>query len=116
MSKKTTIPYALLPWIEARRRFRLSHAHVQMARELGLNPRQFGKIDNHDQERWKIPLPDFIAHLYQERFGKERPDPVRTIEEIAAAQQAKETARKARKALAALAPSSDDATPRDAPA
>jgi hypothetical protein len=29
----------LQDWIEARKRFHLSHAHVQMARELGMNPR-----------------------------------------------------------------------------
>jgi hypothetical protein len=44
----------LQEWIEARKRFHLSHAHVQMGRELGLNPRKLGKIDNHDQERWKL--------------------------------------------------------------
>ena len=44
-------------WLEARRRHRLSHAHVQMAREIGLNPKKLGKIDNHDQEPWKLPLP-----------------------------------------------------------
>jgi hypothetical protein len=29
------IPASLQPWIDARRRFHLSHEHVQMARELG---------------------------------------------------------------------------------
>jgi len=38
------IPAKLRPWFEARRRFRLSHATVQMARELGLNPKKFGKL------------------------------------------------------------------------
>jgi hypothetical protein len=33
---------------DARRRFHLSH--VQMARELGMNPKKLGKLDNHDQE------------------------------------------------------------------
>ncbi len=46
------IPQNLKVWIEARRRHKLSHAHVQMARELGLNPRKLGKIDNHKQEPW----------------------------------------------------------------
>jgi hypothetical protein len=54
-------------------RHRLSRAHVQMAQELGLNPKQLGSIDNHDQEPWKEPLPQFIEHLYQKRFGRERP-------------------------------------------
>ena len=44
-----------------------------MARELGLNPGKLGKISNHRQEPWKAPLPQFIEHLYLERFGRERP-------------------------------------------
>ena len=70
-------------WIEARRRHRLSHAEVQMARELGMNPKRLGKIDNHHQERWKMPLQAFIGHLYTKRFGKDRPDNVLSIEDKA---------------------------------
>jgi hypothetical protein len=36
------LPQNLQDWVVARRRFRLSHAHVQMARELGMNPRKLG--------------------------------------------------------------------------
>ena len=50
------IPSKLQPWFEARQRFRLSHAHIQMARELGLNPRKFGSLANGQQEPWKRPL------------------------------------------------------------
>jgi|SRR6185295_6070841 len=75
------IPERLQVWIDARKRHHLSHAHVQMARELGLNPKKFGKLDNHRQEPWKAPLPIFIEELYWKRFGKERPDVVLTIEE-----------------------------------
>lgn len=42
-------------WIAAQKRHRLSDTHVQMARELGLNPDKLGKIDNHRQEPWKAP-------------------------------------------------------------
>jgi len=59
-------------WIVAQKRHRLSHAQVQMARELGMNPRKLGKLDNHDQEPWKMPLGLYIEHLYLKRFGKER--------------------------------------------
>jgi hypothetical protein len=76
------------PWIEAQRRHRLSQAHVQMARELGMNPRKLGKIDNHKQERWKAPLPEFIEHLYYKRFRKRRPDQFRNGEETAKARPA----------------------------
>ena len=62
-------------WVDARKRHHLSHMHAQMACELGLNPRRLGKIDNHQQEPWKAPLPQFIEHLYLKRFGRERPLP-----------------------------------------
>src|SRR6266446_246206 len=84
MAKKPAqIPTNLQPWIEARRKFHLSHAHVQMARELGMNPKKLGKLDNADQEPWKLPLPAFIESLYQKRFGKDRPDAVKSIEDTA---------------------------------
>ena len=77
------IPEHLQAWIDARKRHKLSHAHVQMACELGMNPRKLGKLDNHHQEPWKLPLPAFIEDLYCKRFGKERPDVVLSIEERA---------------------------------
>src|SRR5258708_9589115 len=89
---QTFIPNRLKPWIDARRRWKLSDLHIQMARELGLNPKELGKLANHRQEPWKRPLPDFIAHLYVKRFGKV-PNVVRTIEEVAVAEMAKREAR-----------------------
>jgi hypothetical protein len=70
-------------WNDARKRHRLSHAQVGMARQLGMNPKKLGKIDNHKQEPWKLPLPQYIEMLYYKRFGKERPDSVPTIEHLA---------------------------------
>jgi hypothetical protein len=70
-------------WVDARNKFRLSHAHIQIARELGLNPKKLGSLANHDQERPKSPLPQFIEELYHERFGRDRPELVMTIEELA---------------------------------
>jgi hypothetical protein len=83
-------------WIEARKRFHLSHAHVQMARELGMNPRKLGKLANHKQEPWKAPLPVFIEHLYRKRFGKARPDRVLSIEDRIQEIVEKKAARRAR--------------------
>ena len=80
-------------WIEIRRRFRLTDAQVQMAQELGLNPRKVGKIANHRQEPWKEPLPQFIESLYLERFGRERPTVVLTVEERARQQEARKAMR-----------------------
>src|SRR5437016_8739435 len=91
--KQPRIPANLQPWIDARRKFRLSHAHVQMARELGMNPKKLGKLDNADQEPWKLPLPAFIESLYQKRFGKDRPDVVHSIEEHARLLKQKKAAR-----------------------
>src|SRR5437899_13098055 len=71
---KRQLPPDLQRWVEARKRFRLSHAHVQMARELGMNPKKLGGLANADQEPWKLPLPQFIEKLYTRRFGKARPD------------------------------------------
>ena len=74
--KKPKVPQKLQPWVDARRRFHLSHAHVQMARELGLNPKKFGGIGNHKQQPWKAPLPISIEDLYEKRFGRRRPEKV----------------------------------------
>jgi hypothetical protein len=87
----------LLDWIEARGRFHLSHAHVQMARELGMNPKKLGKLANHDQEPWKAPLPRFIEDLYLKRFGKERPDVVLPVEARARLAAAKNAERRSRR-------------------
>ena len=86
---KKKIPSDLQKWIDARRRHKLSHAHIQMARELGMNPKKFGKLDNHKQERWKAPLPDFIEEIYFKRFNRERPDVVHSIEQIGKLRQQK---------------------------
>ena len=57
-------------WIDAKKRFRLSDTHIQMVRELGMNPKKFGSLANHKQEPWKVPLPDFIEDIYSKRFKK----------------------------------------------
>ena len=80
---KNKIPAKLQIWIDARKRFKLSHAQIQMARELGMNPKKFGSLANHKQESWKAPLPDFIEECYYKRFGKEKPDTIRSIEQTA---------------------------------
>ena len=68
MAKKIKTNQQMQKWIDARRRRHLSHSQVQMARELGLNPAKLGKIDNHKQEPWKLPLPQFIEQLYFRAF------------------------------------------------
>ena len=97
MAKKKSLSPKYQVWIEARKRFHLSHAHVQMARELGLNPKKFGGLANQRQEPWKEPLPDFIESLYWKSFKKERPDNVRSIEQMVKDAKRKQAERKARK-------------------
>jgi len=92
------LPEHLQTWIDARKRFCLSHAQTQMARELALNPKKLGKLDNHEQEPWKLPLPPFIERLYAKRFRKPRPDVVLTIEEHARLEAEKKAAKAERKA------------------
>ena len=96
---KIKIPPKYQEWIDARKKHRLSHAHVQMARELGMNPKKLGKIDNHKQEPWKAPLPEFIEHLYFKSFKRERPLEVKTIEEALRLCTQKKAAKKEKKAL-----------------
>jgi hypothetical protein len=55
-----------------------------MARELGMNPKKLGGIANHQQEPWKVPLPQYIEELYLKHFKKGRPDNVRSIEQMMA--------------------------------
>ncbi|OGH59316.1 MAG: hypothetical protein A3G34_02200 [Candidatus Lindowbacteria bacterium RIFCSPLOWO2_12_FULL_62_27] len=86
-------------WIDARRRFRLTHAQVQMARELGMNPGKLGKLDNHDQEPWKMPLPLYIERLYLKRFGREQPNVVLSIEEKVRRAEEKQALKREAKAL-----------------
>lgn len=66
----------------AQKRHCLSDRHVQMARELGLNPDKLGKIDNHRQEPWKATLPQFIENIYFKRFKREQPETVRPLKQI----------------------------------
>ena len=95
---KPRVPLKLLPWLEARERLHLSHAHVQMARELGLNPKNLGGLANHRQEPSKLPLPSYIEQLYRRQFKRERPERVLSIEERAVEFAAKKEARSLAKA------------------
>jgi phage terminase small subunit len=82
-----------------RKKYRLSHAQIQMARELGLNPKKFGKLANYKQQPWKAPLPDFIEDIYFKHFGKRKPDQIRSVEQVFKAQEKKKVERRARKQL-----------------
>lgn len=95
MAKKKFIPNKLNPWIEARKRFGLSHAQVQMARELGMNPKKLGSLANHRQQPWKVPLPRYIELCYEKQFGRAKPLDVRPLEVKDAQQRARKKSRRA---------------------
>ena len=76
-------------WIDARKNFHLSQTQIQMARELGMNPKKFGKLENHKQEPWKLPLGQFIERIYLKHFKISRPDHIRSFEELVKEQKKK---------------------------
>ena len=81
-------------WIIARKKHKLTDRHIQMARELGLNPEKLGKIDNHKQQQWKAPLKEFIEDIYLKQFKKAEPDNIRSIEQIISDKQKKKEEKK----------------------
>ena len=97
MAKQKKLSPKYQSWIDERTRFHLSDMHIQMARELGMNPKKFGKVANHKQEPWKEPLPDFIESLYRKRFKKDRPEDARSVERMVKEKERKQAERKARK-------------------
>ena len=101
MSKnRLVVPEKLKPWIDARKRYKLSHVQVQMARELGMNPGNFGSLANHKQERWKAPLPEFIEQCYERQFGRSAPEDGRSIEQRLEAERARKELKRLSKAQA----------------
>ena len=58
-------------WKEAYRRCRLSVRHIQMAKELGLNPKSLIKNIPSPKERWKLPVRIWIEEMYNKRFKKD---------------------------------------------
>ena len=78
----------------AQKRHHLSDVQVQMARELGFKPDSLRKIDNHNQEPWKTPLPQHIENLYEKRFKREKPEIVKSLKQQLKDDAAKRAAKK----------------------
>ena len=97
MAKKKNLSPKYQVWIDARKRFHLSHTHIQMAREIGLNPKKLGKLANHKQEPWKLPLSEYIEELYFKHFKKEPPKDSLSIEQLVKLKKQKNAERKERK-------------------
>lgn len=62
-----------------------------------MNPAKLGKLDNHRQQPWKLPLPLFIEEIYFKHFGKTRPDIVMSTEDRVRVEHKKKEARRAAK-------------------
>ena len=69
-----------------------------MARELGLNPKKFGKLANTSDSPWKVPLAEFIAECYYKAHKRHIPERVRSLEQVIAETEAKKAVRRERKA------------------
>lgn len=97
----------------AQKRHHLTDAQVQMARELGFKTTSLPKIDNHKQEPWKTPLPQYIEELYEKRFKREKPEVVKSLKqqlkEDEIRRKAQKKAKDARRAAEAFEDSRDNA-------
>lgn len=108
MASKRTI---IEEWMVAQKRHHLSDVQVQMARELGFKPDSLRKIDNHKQEPWKTPLPQYIENLYEKRFKREKPEIVKSLKQQLQDDAARrETKKKAKDARRNAEQGSDDQT------
>lgn len=56
-------------WTKATKICRLTARQVEMARALGMNPRKLPGLRPSPQERWKLPVGDFIEECFRKRFG-----------------------------------------------
>jgi hypothetical protein len=92
MSKKSKLSPKYQIWIDARKNYRLTHVQIQMARELGYNPKMLKKI--HEDESLKLPLHLYIEEQYKEEFKKDAPDEFNTIEGLFNEVKRKSAARK----------------------
>jgi hypothetical protein len=62
------------PWMNARKICRLTDRQVEMARALGMNPKKLPGLRPSPQERWKLPVGEFIEELHRKRFGSDPRD------------------------------------------
>jgi len=56
-------------WTNAKRICRLTARQIEMARALGMNPRKLPGLRPSPQQRWKLPVGEFIEERYRKRFG-----------------------------------------------
>lgn len=57
-------------WAEAKKKCRLNLETLQMAKEMGLNPRSLIKNIPNKSEQWKSPVSEWIQEMYEKRKAK----------------------------------------------
>ena len=57
-------------WAEAKKKCRLNEETIQMAKEMGLNPRSLIKNIPSKTQQWKSPVHVWIREMYQKRQEK----------------------------------------------
>jgi hypothetical protein len=69
-------------WAEAKSMCRLNMEDIRMAKELGMSPRSLRKNVPGPNQRWKLPVKDWIRELYEKRFeGKKAvPESVKPLD------------------------------------
>jgi hypothetical protein len=61
-------------WTNAKKICRLTARQVEMARALGMNPKKLPGLRPSPQQRWKLPVGEFIEECYWKRFGGDTRD------------------------------------------
>ena len=59
-------------WRNAKKVCRLNARQVEMARVLGMNPKKLPGLRPSPQQRWKLPVGEFIEQRYWKRLGHPR--------------------------------------------
>lgn len=57
-------------WALAKKKCRLNVEEIQMAKEMGLNPKSLIKNIPNKSEQWKAPVKVWIRDMYEKRFGR----------------------------------------------
>jgi hypothetical protein len=62
-------PYHEEAWRKATKICQLNARQVEMARALGMNPKKLPSLRPSPQQRWKLPVGEFIEACYWKRFA-----------------------------------------------
>ena len=62
-------PYHEESWRKAQKICQINARQVEMARGLDMNPKKLPSLRPSPQQRWKLPVGEFIEACYWKRFG-----------------------------------------------